>query len=119
MSNLIPQIAVFDISRVKESIPTSDSEYFYPEELGEEKPFLLFIYNLMNEACSIQNILITKITNLEWRERYTFERGGEQAVLDFEYNQTGFVGRVLPLSNLSNSPILVKELELIIKNLSK
>ena len=73
----------------------------------------------MYESCKIQNILIQKITNLEWRERYTFERGCERAVLDFEYNQTGFVGRVLPLSNLSNSPILIKELELIIKNFSK
>lgn len=117
--NLIPKIAISTISRTTETNTTQDSVYIYPEELGEEKPFLLNIYNSLIQPCSIENITIANIENLDWRERYTFERGSEKVVLDFEYNLAGFVGRVYPLTNSCNSDGLILDLELIIKNLSK
>ena len=52
-----------------------------------------------------------------YKERYTFSRGSEKAEIDFEYNQHGFFGRVVPLIKKCNSPILISDIKTAIQKI--
>ncbi len=86
-------------------------------ELEEEKPFLKTLFDSLQSEIAVSNISITDINHQNYRERYTFMKGDEKAVIDFEYNGDGFFGRVLPLENQCNSENLLNTINQAISNL--
>lgn len=81
--------------------------------LEEDKPFLKNLLDAIQ--CQLDpKEKISEVTHSEYRERYTFERGSEYCVIDFEYNKNGFFGRVLPLENRSNSQALIERIREIV-----
>jgi len=81
----------------------------------EEKPFLKSLLDSLEVNCNDYNIQIESVNHHQWRERYTFSRQREIAVIDFEYDKGGFFGRVLPLRKKCNSDNLLTELQQIFK----
>lgn len=55
--------------------------------------------------------------SLEYRERSTFERGAERAVLDFIYDGDGFFTEVRAIPKQSNSDTLLTDLRQLIQSL--
>lgn len=92
------------------------SKIIFDIDLEEDKPFLK---NLLDSITSQLNPdeVISEIIHIEYRERYTFNRGSEECVIDFEYNKNGFFGRVLPIENKSNSLALIERIREIVNNL--
>jgi hypothetical protein len=71
----------------------------------------------LQTALADSGISISDINHQNYRERYTFEKGDEKAVIDFEYNGNGFFGRALPLENQCNSQHLLNKVNQAISNL--
>lgn len=82
----------------------------------EERPFLK---NLYERICNklAEDEIISSIEHLNFRERYTVDKNGNECVIDFEYNKEGFLGRVLPIENRCNNADLLRKLPNIIENL--
>ncbi|MBV7440730.1 AAA family ATPase [Weeksellaceae bacterium TAE3-ERU29] len=72
-------------------------------EIEENSPFLNNLYDHLSEILKEKGIFITDVTHLDYKERYTFEKGNTSCVIDFEYNGGGFFGRVLPLEKKCNN----------------
>jgi hypothetical protein len=87
-------------------------------EQEEKFPFTKNLYDDLQKSLTGSNIVIDEIKHQSYRERYTFVRGSEKAVLDFEYNGDGFFGRVVVLNNHCNSNILIYEIKNIVIELS-
>jgi len=85
-------------------------------ELEESNPFLKNLFDSINNILHSE-VVITDIIHLNYRERYVFEKGNSICTIDFEYNDQGFFGRILPLENQCNDQALVSKLKLIIENL--
>lgn len=88
---------------VKNTVDTIIAKFDFELELEEEKPFLKVLFDFLKTILAGTGISITKINHLNFRERYTFEKEYEKMVVDFEYNGSGFFGRVLPLENYCNN----------------
>lgn len=90
----------------------------FDTDLEEQKPFLKNLYD-----CLIENLaedeFIAGIKNLNWKDRYTFEKNGNSCVIDFEYNGQGFFGRVLPLERNCNSPEMLAKVKQIVDKLKE
>jgi hypothetical protein len=73
-----------------------------------------FTRNLFDDITSLINeagIYINHIEHQQYKERYTFKRSVEIAVIDFEYTKKGFFGRVMPIQNHTNSLTLVSDIQ--------
>jgi len=77
----------------------------------KQKPFLQQLYTDIKEILDGQSIAISEVVHLEYRDRYAFERNGEKAVLDVEYDGNGFFGRVLLSGKQAPSLQLLQDLE--------
>lgn len=84
--------------------------------IEEEKPFLKNLFDSISAQLNPGEV-ISEIDHIDYRERYTFNRGSEECLIDFEYNKNGFFGRVLPLENKSNSSALIERIRDIVNNL--
>lgn len=84
--------------------------------IEEEKPFLKNLFDNISKGLS-DDEKITNIQHLEYRERYTIEKNGRSCVVDFEYDNSGFFGRVLPLVKKCDSPELLAKIKSIVNNL--
>lgn len=102
---------------VRNTIDSISPKIEFSFELEEEKPFLKTLFDSLQTNLAALHISITKIEHYDYRERYTFTKGGEKAVIDFEYKKHGSFGRVLPLENQCNSKELLKTIYQIIINL--
>ena len=104
-------------------VKTTDAEtlkhFEFDIQTEEEKPFLRFLFEELQNKFNLRNISIINIDHQNYRERYTFERSGEKAVIDFEYNGKGFFGRVIPVENKCNSGQLLNEIKNVIKTLQQ
>jgi hypothetical protein len=78
-------------------------------DIEEQFPFTRNLYDDLCFLITDRNIAIENIDHLSYRERYTFKRGEEKGIIDFEYDKSGFFGRVLPLESKSNSTQLLTE----------
>lgn len=85
-------------------------------ELEENKPFLKHLFDSLNNRLNLEGVIIN-VMHLNYRERYVFEKGNSTCTIDFEYDNKGFFGRVLPLEKQCNDQALVSKLKLIIENL--
>jgi hypothetical protein len=86
--------------------------------IEEEKPFLKNLFDLIIKVLSNGEI-ISNIQHLEYRERYTIENNGRSCIIDFEYDKSGFFGRVLPLEKKCDSPELLVKIKTVVTNLKE
>ncbi|MBN1187196.1 MAG: AAA family ATPase [Bacteroidales bacterium] len=102
---------------IRDSVETVQTNTEFHWEIDEKYPFLHVLYDRIFLLCAGHGMIISDISHLDWRERYTFEREDQTAVFDFEYNAKGFFGRVLPLEARCSGHQLVADLEKIISYL--
>jgi hypothetical protein len=81
----------------------------------ENKPFLKSLFDLISKGLSNGEI-ISNVQHLEYRERYTIENNGRSCIIDFEYDKSGFFGRVLPLEKKCDYPKLLAKIKSIVNN---
>lgn len=84
--------------------------------IEEEKPFLKNLFDCVNRGLSNDEV-ISHIQHLEYRERYTIEKLGRSCVIDFEYDSSGFFGRVVPIERKCGSPEILSKIKSIVKGL--
>lgn len=94
------------------------SQIEFDMAIEEEKPFLKNLFDLISKDLSNGEI-ISNIQHLEYRERYTIKKNGRSCVIDFEYDKSGFFGRVIPLENKCDCPELLAKIKTIVNNLKK
>lgn len=78
-------------------------------EIIFDEIFLEDFYLSRKEKLEVNKIKITNIEHMQYRERYTFSRTNEIAIIDFTYNQQGqFTSN--SLNSRSNSRQLIKDI---------
>lgn len=103
----------------RNTINTVVSKIEFEIELEEKKPFLKSLHEILTSNLSEFGISIDDIQHHNYRERYDLIRGGEKAVIDFEYDSKGFFGRVVPIESKCNSAVLLQEIRQIVNKLQK
>jgi energy-coupling factor transporter ATP-binding protein EcfA2 len=88
-------------------------------ELEETYPFVRVLFEDVESILEPTSIQIEQVEHLQYKERYTFKRQTEKAVLDFEYNAAGFFGRVVPLHNRINSQHLLQDITSLLQSLKQ
>ena len=88
---------------IRNTVDTIHKRIDFELELEEGKPFLKSLFDYLQSIIADSGISITEINHQNYRERYTFEKGYEKAVIDFEYNGNGFFGMAIPLEKKCNS----------------
>jgi tRNA A37 threonylcarbamoyladenosine biosynthesis protein TsaE len=100
-----------NVSIKRNTTETIRSQIEFDIEVEEKFPFTKSLFDDIMILFKETNILIDGIEHLQYKERYTYIRNKEKAVLDFEYNGNGFFGRVVPIPNHTNSPTLVSDIQ--------
>jgi len=88
-------------------------------ETEEKFPFTKNLFEDISGLIVKTDIYIDDIDHQQYKERYTFRRNTEVAVIDFEYKKTGFFGRIVPLQSLTNSQALLNEIWTSLQTLKK
>ncbi len=96
-------------------VPKLDFEF----DLEEKFPFTKNLFEDINTILSKSNITIDLIEHKEYKERYTFKRNNEEAVIDFEYRNNGFFGRVVPIQKQCNSAQLILDVRTALQTLKQ
>jgi len=86
--------------------------------IEEERPFLKNLFDAINKGLP-EDTKIISIKHLQFKDRYVFENSGKKCVIDFEYDGSGFFGRVLPLDNKCESPELLALVKSIVIHLKE
>jgi len=84
-------------------------------ELEEKFPFTRNLFDDITLLFGETNINIDAVNHQHYKERYTFKRNQELAVIDFEYTQNGFFGRVVPIAKETNSQDLIAAIQAALK----
>jgi hypothetical protein len=84
----------------------------------EQFPFTKRLFDDLSIYLSDINVSVVLVDHLQYKERYSFVRGGEKAIFDFEYNDDGFFGRVLYISKFSNSLNLIADIQNVVLTLT-
>lgn len=84
-------------------------------ELEEEFPFTRSLFDDMLLLFKETDITIDDIEHQQYKERYSFKRNQESAVVDFEYKKNGFFGRVVPIQNQTNSQVLISDIQTLLQ----
>lgn len=95
-----------NVSIKRNTVETINSQIDFDNQLEENFPFTRSLFDDLVLLFKDTDITIDGIEHQQYKERYTFKRNNETAVLDFEYNKSGFFGRILPIQKLSNSQSL-------------
>lgn len=77
----------------------------------EQFPFTRSLFDDLVNLFEDTDISIDDIEHQQYKERYTFRRNHETAVIDFEYKKNGFFGRILPVRNLPDSRQLISDIK--------
>lgn len=112
-NNLITEI-VNHLPKVfikRNTAETIISQIEFDFELEEEFPFIRSLFDDLELLFEKTEIKIDNIEHQQYKERYTFKRNNETAVLDFEYKKNGFFGRVIPIQNQTNSHVLISDIQ--------
>ncbi len=80
-------------------------------ELEERLPFIRNLFDDISSILDKTDIKIEAIDHQQFKERYSFQRNQESAVLDFEYNMNGFFGRIIPIQKKTNSQSLISDIK--------
>ncbi|MGV8964388.1 MAG: ATP-dependent DNA helicase [Candidatus Saccharimonadaceae bacterium] len=89
----------------------------FDAELEEQFPFIRNLFNDLNELLFDTGIFVDNIDHQQYKERYTFKRNQEVAVIDIEYKKNGFFGRVIPIIKQTNCQSLYGEILELLKTL--
>ena len=108
VEDLLKNLPVHSIKRNTADTIISNMEFEF--ELEEKFPFTKNLFDDLALLLSPISVVIDELQHQQYKERYTFKRGQESAVIDFEYNDKGFWGRVAPLKNKTNSQKLLNEI---------
>lgn len=100
-----------NVSIKRNTAETIISQIEFDFDLEEEFPFIKSLFDDLVLLFKETGIVIDKVEHKEWKERYTFKRNNEKAVIDFEYKKNGFFGRVVPISNMTNSQTLLSKIQ--------
>jgi hypothetical protein len=104
-----------NVSIKRNTVETIISKLVFDCEIEEKMPFTKNLFDDLKALFKNTNIFIEDIVHLQYRERYTFKRNLEKAIVDFEYNHKGFFGRVIPIQRQSNSPFLISDIQTALK----
>jgi hypothetical protein len=88
------------------------SQIEFDFELEEAFPFTRSLFDDLVLLFKETDIMIDGIIHQQYKERYTFKRNNETAVIDFEYKKNGFFGRVVPIQNMTNSQSLLSSIQM-------
>lgn len=80
-------------------------------KLEEEFPFTRNLFDDLKLLFASTDITIEDVEHHEYKERYTFKRNSETAVIDFEYRKNGFFGRIVPIKSSINSQKLLEDIK--------
>jgi hypothetical protein len=108
-----------NLSIVRNTTETVVSKIEFDFKLEEQFPFLKNLFDDIEILFEGTLIKIYEIQHHSYRERYKFERNTETVCLDFEYNNTGFFGRVVPIQKLTNSELLYSDIKKILLTLKE
>jgi tRNA A37 threonylcarbamoyladenosine biosynthesis protein TsaE len=100
-----------NVSIKRNTAETILSQIEFDFELEEAFPFTRSLFDDMMALFKETAITIDGIEHLKYKERYTFKRNNEKAVMDFEYKTNGFFGRVVPIQNQTNSHALISNIQ--------
>lgn len=117
IAGILQELPILTIQR--NSPETILSRIAFEVEHEEKFPFTRYLFDDLESLFTTNEIRIEAVEHHLYRERYTLVKGSQTAVIDFEYNQHGFFGRVLPMTKQSNSPALLAEVQLAIQTLKQ
>lgn len=100
-----------NVSIKRNTAETILSKIEFDFDLEEQFPFTRSLFDDIVLLLDKKDIAIQEIEHLQYKERYTFKRNNEKAVLDFEYKKNGFFGRVVPIPNMTDSQALISDLQ--------
>lgn len=103
----------------RNTIETIVSKLDFEFDLEEKFPFTRNLFEDINTILSKSNITIDLIEHKEYKERYTFKRNNDEAVIDFEYRNNGFFGRVVPIQKQCNSAQLILDIKTSLQTLKQ
>ena len=101
-----------NVSIMRNTAETIISQIEFDFELEEEFPFTRSLFDDIVLLFKETDITIDAIEHQQYKERYTFNRNNETAVIDFEYKKNGFFGRVVPIENKTNSQELISKIKI-------
>jgi hypothetical protein len=99
-----------NVSIKRNTSETIISRIEFEFDLEEQFPFTRSLFDDIVLLFEETDIIISDIEHQQYKERYTFKRNQELAVLDFEYNKNGFFGRIVPIQNHTNSQVLISDI---------
>ena len=100
-----------NVSIKRNTAETIFSQIEFDFELEEVFPFTKCLFDDLILLFNETDITIDGIEHQQYKERYTFKRNSETAVVDFEYKKNGFFGRVVPIQNMTNSQSLLSSIQ--------
>lgn len=104
--NYLPNVSI-----KRDTAETIISQIEFEFELEEEFPFTRNLFDDLLLLLEEIDIIIDGIEHQHYKERYTFKRNSEKAIVDFEYKNNGFFGRVVPIQSQSNSNQLISDIK--------
>jgi hypothetical protein len=104
--NHLPNVAI-----KRNTAETIISKIEFDFELEEKFPFTRSLFDDLLLLFEGTEITVEDIEHQQYKERYTFKRSQELAVVDFEYKKNGFFGRVVPIQNQTNSQVLISDIQ--------
>lgn len=99
------------VSVKRDTVDTVLNKIEFNLEQEEKFPFTKSLFNDLSITLAEKKIKIQDIVYLQYKDRYTFIRNQETAMIDFEYNNNGFFGRVLPIQKQCNSKSLIFDIK--------
>jgi hypothetical protein len=112
--NHLPNITI-----KRNTAETIHNQIEFDFELEDEFPCTSNLFDDLLLFFKETDIIIEGIEHQLYKERYTFKRNNEKAVLDFEYNKNGFFGRVIPIHTKSNSQMLISSIQTALQTFKK
>ena len=117
IAEILNHLPIVTIKRNTAEMIISKIEFDF--DLEEHFPFTR---SLFDDICLLFDktaIIIDNIDHQQYKERYTFKRNQETAIIDFEYKKDGFFGRIVPIQNQSNSQQLISDIQTAILTFKK
>lgn len=100
-----------NVSIIRNTAETIIGQIEFDFELEEEFPFTRSLFDDIVLLFKGTDIKVDHVEHQQYKERYTFKRYHEAAVLDFEYKKNGFFGRILPIQNKTTSQALISSIQ--------
>lgn len=108
-----------NVSIKRNTVETIISKIIFDLDVEEKYPFTKNLFDDLISSFINYDISIVDLEHFQYKERYTFKRNQEVAVVDFEYNGSGFFGRIMPIQKQSNSQMLISDIQTVIQTFKK